>query len=484
MIYEALIIGLKEGFKLGIVWLVFYSYLALNNKKHLLKAFYSAIVVSFLLSAAVFFIQHDMILKDAISGFISVSLAVFFISSAAALYQASGVNMLYPFQGQVPVSDESGQSTYPLFLKKWAESIKHFIVFTASVIFFAPDIAGSIIFLKELSVMKQDALMTFFSALTGYLLVLMLFIVIIRYFRTVAIGGFFSLPQILLFLAIVKLLGGGIKGFAELSLMPSVQRGFMKLAHDFIHQIFVFLMVPDHPLLTITAWNFIGFFFGSSFASIASLLIFLMLPFTFIYYSLVKVPGASLFDKEGISEKTGAQKRKIKSMLLSDRRKKAVPVFLFVFLILFSWFSEKGGDAQMVYNPKPKPVVVENGVVIIPISDPSMNLMDGRLHKFTLSHDGKTIRLLIIRKAEDALSVCLDACEICPYDPEGYGQIDIDLICVYCNTPIPLESVGDAGGCNPIPLTFSVDERFVKIDIGEILKKFEAVKIIEFKEAK
>jgi hypothetical protein len=61
------------------------------------------------------------------------------------------------------------------------------------------------------------------------------------------LGSFFALPQLLLFFAMVKLFGSGIKGITELSLIPSVQRGFMKFIHDFVHQTFVMLMVPDHP---------------------------------------------------------------------------------------------------------------------------------------------------------------------------------------------------------------------------------------------
>jgi uncharacterized membrane protein len=38
------------------------------------------------------------------------------------------------------------------------------------------------------------------------------------------------------------------------------------------------------------------------------------------------------------------------------------------------------------------------------------------------------------------------------------------VICYYCKTLIPLETVGKPGGCNPVPLPFSVKNDGVHID--------------------
>ncbi|MBI5641216.1 MAG: DUF2318 domain-containing protein, partial [Nitrospirae bacterium] len=241
---------------------------------------------------------------------------------------------------------------------------------------------------------------------------------------------------------------------------------FMKFSHDFIHQTFVFIMVPDHQLLRTTVWNFIGFFFGSNFSVLVTLISLLFFPALFLYHSL-------LSPLPELPADTGAQRRKFRSILLSDRRRKAIPVLIFIVLIIGAWFLGSGESVSRLYNPKPKPVVEDKGIVMIPVNDPTMNLMDGSLHKFSLAHQGKEIRIIIIKRDNNALSVCLDACEICP--PDGYGQRDDLVVCVFCNTPIPINTLGKAGGCNPIPLVSAIDERFVRIDLGEILKKWEYV---------
>ncbi len=478
MIYEAYVIGFKEGFKIGIVWLVFYSYLVLNDRKTLIKPFYFGLFFVSLVSVISFFLPQGLIAKEYLSNVIAMSFAFFLILSAVALFHASGINLFRPLQKITLITQTSQKSPHPPdnppsppsgssrfdFSKGGLGGI---IVFLFTLLFFAPDTIGSAFFLKKLAFMKGTELMTYTSAFIGLFIVIAIFFIIVKFYKSYWIGSFFDAPQLLLFLAIVKLLGSGIKGIAELSLIPSVQRGFMKFIHDFIHQTFVLLMVPDHPLLETTVWNFIGIFFGSNLASVASLIILLFFPFMFIYHSLFKpLPEPEV--------QTGAQKRKIMSLLLSNKRKKALPVIFFIGFIVIAWFSQSGETVSQLYKPKPRPVVVEKGIVMIPLNDPTMDLMDGALHKFSLMHQGEEVRIMIIKKSDNTLSVCLDACEICP--PEGYGQREDHVVCIYCNTPIPIDTLGEAGGCNPIPLTAMIDERFVKIELNEILKKWGFVK--------
>jgi uncharacterized membrane protein len=58
--------------------------------------------------------------------------------------------------------------------------------------------------------------------------------------------------------------------------------------------------------------------------------------------------------------------------------------------------------------------------------------------------------------------VDLDACAICK--PDGYGQAEGTVICYYCVTLIPLETVGKPGGCNPVPIPFTETDDAVHID--------------------
>lgn len=463
VISEALVVGFKEGSKVGIVWLVFRSYLVLNSKNYLIKTFYYGLSAALFLSVASLTLPGDVVGKQILDNLIAMSFAVFLISSAAALFHASDIGLF-----------GKGSRVEAVFEGSKGDRINGLLIFLGTLFFFFPDSLGSVLFLRYLSFMKESGFATYASALTGFLFAAALFIIINKFSRPSWIGGFFNLPQLLLFLSIVKLLGGGTRGFTELSLIPSVQRGIMKFVHDIIHQTFIILMVPDHLLLKTTVWNFIAIFFGPNIAAFAALFILLLLPFMFVYHSLFE----PLPESEAL---TGAERRKVMHLLLSDRRRKALPVIFFIGFILFAWFSESGESISRLYNPDPRPVVEDRGMVLIPLHDPTMDLMDGMMHKFSLTQQGETIRLLIIKKSNNTLSVCLDACEICP--PEGYGQRGDYVVCIYCGTPIPVDTLGQPGGCNPIPLYYAVDESFVKIELNEILKRWENVKTGKSKEA-
>jgi hypothetical protein len=448
LVFEAKIVGFKEGLKIGIVWLVLYSYLFTNNRTNLIRPFYSGLFVSLFLALSFLLMPVNSLSSGTLGNVISMSFAVFLIMSGAALYHASGVNLFF------------GKSEIK------SELVIRGVVFLLTVFFFLPDLTGSVLFLHQLAVLKESAFMTAMSAGLGLGIAAVIFIVVIQLYKPFWLGSFFAIPQLLLFLAMVKLFGSGIKGIAELSLIPSVQRGFMKFIHDLVHQTFVMLMVPDHPLLKQTTWDFIAVFFGQNMASIASLILLLALPLIFIYHNLLKPLPAP----EG---ETKVSRRKVQSILLSERRKKALPIIVYGIIIVAAWFSHGGEEVSKLYDPAPRPVVADSGVLSIPIQDATMNLMDGGLHKFSLTHEGEEIRLIIVKKEDNSLSVCLDACEICP--PDGYGQKTDYVVCVYCNTPIPIHTLGEPGGCNPIPLTATIDERSVRIEMAEIIKKWEFV---------
>ena len=450
LLFEAKLIGFKEGLKIGLIWLVFYSYLLSIDKKSLIPSFYTGVISSLLLGLLFLLLPGNLVSSHFVGNIISMSFALFLILSCATLYNASGVNLFF---GKNEIK---------------SHSVAKALVFFSTLIFFLPDITGSIFYLDELATLKENVLWTYVSAVAGLIIAGIIITAVTKLYKPFWLGSFFALPQLLLFFAMVKLFGSGIKGVAELSLIPSVQRGFMKFIHDFVHQTFVMLMVPDHPLLKKTTWDFIAVFFGPNFALIASLFILLTLPTIFIYHSLFK----PLPEAHG---ETNVSKRRIKSLILSDRRKKALPIMLFVVFIIAAWFTHEGETVSKTYTPEPIPVVVNEEMLVMPLKTPSMNLMDGNMHKFSLLHQGKEIRIIVTKKSDNSLSVCLDACEICP--PVGYGQRDDHVVCIYCDTPIPINTLGIPGGCNPIPLSATIDEDFIRIEMKEVLKKWGFVNL-------
>lgn len=326
---------------------------------------------------------------------------------------------------------------------------------------------GSSLYIKDLYLMAESSI--FVYLLSGVAFIISAVILFIGLGRVrLDITRLFGVPQVLLILSLIKLIGGGVRGFAEFSLIPSTQAGLMKLTHDVVHQCLVLLMVPDHPILSVTTWNFIGSIFSETTGLWLSLFIFILPLGIFLrqHFSSEPVLPADI--------KTGAFRRKMIKSFRDDRVIKSIPVFVFLIVIMATWFSQKGDPAAKLYNPDPKPIVAEGDRVVIPLQFSGVDLRDGMLHKFSIMVNNENIRILVMKKPDGTLAVCLDACEICL--PDGYAQGKDYLLCIYCITPIPYDTVGHPGGCNPIPLTYLVTEKDVQIDVQELLEKWALVK--------
>ena len=107
-------------------------------------------------------------------------------------------------------------------------------------------------------------------------------------------------------------------------------------------------------------------------------------------------------------------------------------------------------------------VTFVNGQVSIPLNQ----VYDGDLHRFSANENGTTVRFWIYQKPDGKIATLLDACEIC--GPVGFYKGPNGVVCKNCAAPINPQSVGIAGGCNPIPLKATVTSDAVIITEAEV----------------
>ena len=442
LIPEALVISLREGIKVIIVTILILSYLKEINQTHLNKAYFSGVIFTLIFSigAALYLVIQGIDIRSEIASIIGLTFALLFIGSIGALYQYQGVNLFGPLK-----------------VITQFKRIRELIVFLVPLIMFLPGLIGSILHINMVSIIMGMAAATYLSAASGFALAAGIGLIISRVRWRIKIGSFFTPANLLLFFGIVLLIGGGIKGFAEMSLIPAVQMRVMKLFHDLVHMFITFLLIPDHPLIAGRMWNTIGFLFSAGAAEAFTIGLLLLPPSVFIYKTMAEPLPA-------FEAKTRGEMRKYIKGLKMERRRKSIPAALAMLVILLSWYTVREEGFNRWHNPKPIPVAESEGHVLIPLARPGMDVMDGSLHKFSFVHGDEIIRILVIKRPDGTLSVCLDACEICP--PEGYAQRpkEGDLICIYCKTPIPLMTVGSPGGCNPIPLKALVGAKEIMIE--------------------
>ena len=82
---------------------------------------------------------------------------------------------------------------------------------------------------------------------------------------------------------------------------------------------------------------------------------------------------------------------------------------------------------------------------------------DGNLHRFEYVTENKVdVRWIVVQKPNSgAYGVGLDACDVC--GTAGYFQRGEQVICKRCDVVMNINTIGFKGGCNPIPIDYSIE---------------------------
>jgi uncharacterized membrane protein len=87
-----------------------------------------------------------------------------------------------------------------------------------------------------------------------------------------------------------------------------------------------------------------------------------------------------------------------------------------------------------------------DGAVRIPLA----SLEPGELHRYGVEVDGIRVRFIAIKLGSGEIVAGLDACVIC--GDKGYSQSGSEIFCRHCASIINPPTIGQPGGCNPIPI--------------------------------
>lgn len=117
--------------------------------------------------------------------------------------------------------------------------------------------------------------------------------------------------------------------------------------------------------------------------------------------------------------------------------------------------------ARAAAAPPPATEVTPQGnLVRIPISV----IADGDVHFFSVDSNGTQLRFFVYHNTNGEYQTALDACMIC--GRAGYRKEGSNLICRNCGAAVYLPSVGESGGCNPIPVSSHVEGSDVVVDLS------------------
>ena len=185
----------------------------------------------------------------------------------------------------------------------------------------------------------------------------------------------------------------------------------------------------------------------------------------FVIFAAILVLPITLFSQPKparLPEYNPAQYRKVLAVAIHKKRWGAGVI---IALLLMTTTSSAGSvianqEAEIVPAVE---VFAEEGSVDVDLEI----VKDGHLHRFVYrASTGEGVRYIVILKGGSAYGVGLDACEIC--GATGYYERDNQVICKLCDVQMNKATIGTRGGCNPIPISYSIEGGKLKVAQSEL----------------
>jgi hypothetical protein len=284
-------------------------------------------------------------------------------------------------------------------------------------------------------------------ALFGILIGVSVFTLGLRFLSRLDLKRFFGTDGIMVFLASFCFLFGGLDEFSGTSVVTILQQRIHMFLSSFFLLLTERLIIPNGGMISSsldTAFNYLS----SQRVAMALTALILFIPPLYVFIKLLFIPEPST---GGIEIK--AERRKLIAVHRDELIRKGTPLLL-ALLVSIVMLHSANLAMNPLYDPEPIPLVADGEALIIPLSEKYGDISDGRLRKFSFRSKGAVYSFMVIMRPDAGVVAALDACEICPSG--GYVQRGEHVICKYCSTPIPVQSLGQPGGCNPIPIPFTM----------------------------
>ena len=405
---QAFIITLREGVEAALIVGITLAYLTKIGRAELRKTVYAALVAAFLGSIGVaIVISRTHLNEDVFEGWIML-VASFFVVTMVIFMMKTGRKLKGEIEGKVGLL--AGNDAW-------------FGLFVFIFLMVLREGAETVLMLAGVS-LNSTELMSFLGTLLGVIAAIAFGVMFVKGSVRINLQKFFRVTTAIMFLVAAQLLISGLHELSESGVIASSKRE----------------MTIIGPIVS-NDW----FFFVTIFA-LAALMV--------LFEAKRRAPALA-------ANASPAQRRKA---AWSARRERlwmgSVYTFSFLFIAMVT--------AEFVYaksisslSPATE-VTFTNGKVTIPLSQVS----DGDLHRFQAKENGTEVRFWLYQKPDRKIATVFDACEIC--GSVGFYKSGNGVVCKNCAAPINPQSVGTAGGCNPIPLKATQTADAVIIEEADI----------------
>jgi high-affinity iron transporter len=388
---QAFIITLREGVEAALIVGITLAYLAKIGRNDLRRSVFAALGAAFVGSIGVaVLISRFHLNEDIVEGWVMLA-AAFFVITMIIFMMRTGKKMKGEIESKLGALAGKGSRLGVflfVFLMVMREGAETVLVLSAVTL-------------------NSTELMSFIGTLLGVMAAIGFGVMFVKGSVRINLQKFFRVTTVILWFVAAQLIIAGLHELSENGVLPSSKQEMALIGPIVRNDVFFFVTI---------------------FALAA-----LMVLFEVKSRQAAPVPASS------------AERRKAKWSARRERLWMAsvyVSSFLFIMLVTAEFIYAKSLSAPQ----KATEVAFVNGQVSIPLNQ----VQDGDIHFFRAKENGVDVRFWLYQKPDGKIATVLDACEIC--GSVGFYKGTTGVVCKNCAAPINPQSVGMAGGCNPVPL--------------------------------
>lgn len=412
--FQALVVTLREGVEAALIVGITLAYLAKIGRPDLRKTVYAALVAALLGSVAgAVALSYLPINQDKLEGYVMLAAAVLVVGMVVFMMRTAR-----KLKGEI----ETKVGSLAGVGSKWGLFAFVFLMVFREGVETVGILAGVSL--------NSSELMSFLGTLIGVALAVVFGVMFVKGSVRIDLRKFFRVTTVILFFVAAQLV---ISGLHELSETGTLRSSKQEMA-------FVGPIVRNDYFFPVTMLALVG---------------------------LMVLLEYRRRQPEAAAAVSPAEQRKMQWTASRERLwANLVCATAFVFII--------GITAESVYAEGPPPLseaiavsADAGGQITIPTKD----LPEGELHRYSAEINGVKVRFLLYRKPDREVKAVFDACTIC--GAIGFYRGANGIICKNCAAPINPQSVGQEGGCNPIPLHSepSADGNAVVINVTDLARQ-------------
>lgn len=394
--FESLVVTLREGVEAALIVAIVLAYLRKIGRMALSRSVYLALAAAVLASlGGAALLSRIQINEEAFEGWTMLIASVFITSMVIWMWRTSK-RLKAEIESRVDqIATADGSSSFS------------FSIFIFVFLMVAREGIETVLLLSAVQ-LNTTAMVSFIGGLIGLLLAIIFGVLFVKGSIRVNLRKFFSVTSLILIVVAVQLFVSGLHELSEARLLPASARE----------------MAIIGPIVKSQALFYVV---------VLGLTIFLILRRT-RSISVNVDAGANAADRRKAIYR--ARRERLVGASLAT-----IGVAAIVLITTHFVYSINAGTLS-----PPEDVFVQGSDVTIPLSA----VDDGNLHRFAYEVNGGQLRFIVIKLETGELGVAFDACPIC--GDLGYFQIGRDVVCKNCTAAINPVSIGQPGGCNPIPL--------------------------------